>query len=201
MRKLIVVVFAVVAAVLSACGPSQSTGEPSTSPVSTPTASGSLTTQRIAVLAEQVFPRMAQTGYYGVCGLTGNVSACPYTDRLKARLTELRQTLARAQNPSDTREITAEIMGPDAGIAHVKLFQGRQTLDLWVVQRGQALLVDDEICAGRKDTSIYATFVACDAVASISVLTRVIDIEQRTFQVVVKHSPLKFVLALPHRSQ
>jgi hypothetical protein len=93
------------------------------------------------------------------------VSACPYTDRLKARLTDLRQTLIRAQNPSDTREITAEIMSPNVGIAHVKLFRGRQALDLWVVQQGQALLVDDEICAGRKETSIYATFVACGAAA------------------------------------
>src|ERR1700736_5483943 len=177
MRKLFIVLFAGLAAALSACGPSQSTGGPGTSPVSTPTATGSLTTQQIAALAEQVFPKVAQTGYYGVCGLDGNISTCPFTDRLKARLTELRQTLARAQNPSDTREITAEIMSPDAGIAHVKLFQGRQTLDLWLVQRGQALLVDDEICAGRKDTSIYATFVACDAVASTSVLARAIDIE------------------------
>jgi hypothetical protein len=56
-------------------------------------------------------------------------------------------------------------MGPDAGIAHVKLFGGRQTLDLWVVKQGQALLIDDEICAGRKETSIYAKFVACDAAA------------------------------------
>jgi len=36
-------------------------------------------------------------------------------------------------------------------------------LDLWLVRQGHALSVDDEICAGRKDTSIYATFVACDA--------------------------------------
>jgi len=166
MTKLIVVVFAVMAAALSACGPSQSTAGPANTPTTSPTASRSVTPQQIAALAEQVFPKMAQPGYYGVCGLDGNVNACPYTDRLKARLTALRQTLARAQNPSNTREITAEIMSPESGIAHVKLFQGRQMLDLWVVQRGQTLLVDDEICAGRKDTSIYATFVACDAGAA-----------------------------------
>jgi predicted small secreted protein len=168
MRKLIVVLFVVVAAVLSACGPSQSTGGPSQStgtPTSTPSPPGSVTTQQIAALAEQVFPKAARHPFYVVCGLDGNVSGCPYTDRLKARLTDLRQTLARAQNPSDTREITAEIMSPDAGIAHVKLFGGRQTLDLWVVKQGQALLIDDEICAGRKETSIYAKFVACDAAA------------------------------------
>lgn len=161
MRKLIIVLFAGVAAVMSACGPSQSTA----GPAATPSPSGSVTTQQIAALAEQVFPKLAQDGRYGVCGLDGNVSACPYTDRLKARLTELRQTLARAQNPSDTRVVTAEIMSPDAGIAHVKLFGGRQTVDLWVVQRNHALLVDDSVCAGRKETSIYATFVACGAAA------------------------------------
>jgi hypothetical protein len=53
-------------------------------------------------------------------------------------------------------------MSPDAGIAHVNLFGGRLRLDLWVVRRGEALLVDDEICAGRKDTSTYATFVPCE---------------------------------------
>jgi hypothetical protein len=121
-----------------------------------------MTKQEIVALAETVFPNEAQYGYYGVCGVDGNVSLCPYTDRLKARLTELRATLTRAQNPSLTREITAEILSPNAGIAHVRLFQGREQLDLWVVRRGDALLVDDEICAGRKDTSIYATFVPCE---------------------------------------
>jgi hypothetical protein len=161
MRKLIVVVFAAVAAALSACGSSPATG----GPPSTPAPSGSVTTQQIVALAEQVFPKATQEGRYGVCGIDGIVSACPYTDRLKARLAQLGQTLARAQNPSATREITAEIMSPDAGIAHVKLFQGRSTLDLWVVQRGQQLLVDDEVCSGRRETSIFAMFVTCNAAA------------------------------------
>lgn len=192
MRKLIVVVFAAVAAALAACGPSQSTGRPA----STSTPSGSVTTQQIAALAEQVFPKARQDGRYGVCGVDGNVTACPYTDRLKARLAQLGQTLARAQNPSATRDITAEIMSPDAGIAHVKLFQGRNTLDLWVVQRGQQLLVDDEVCAGRKDTSIYATFVACDSgvVGSTSLLTRTVALERDAFHLIAKYSPFKFVL-------
>ena len=159
MYKLILVGFAAVAVALSACGPSQSTGRPDT----TPAPSDSVATQQIAALAEQVFPKVGEQGAYAVCGADGNVSACPYTDRLKARLTELRQTLLRAQNLSTTREITAEMMSPVVGIAHVTLFQGRTKLDLWIVQRDGRLLVDDEICAGRKDTSIYATFVACDA--------------------------------------
>jgi hypothetical protein len=151
MRKLIVVVFAATAAALSACGPSAST-----------TTSDSVTKQQITALAEQVFPKVSEQPAYGVCGADLNFSACPYTDRLKARLTELRETLVRgAQNLSTTREINAEITGPDAGIAHVKLFQGRKALDLYVVRQGNVLLVDDDICAGRRDTSIYATFATC----------------------------------------
>jgi hypothetical protein len=158
MYKCIVVGVAAVAVALSACGPPQSTG----GPVTTSATSGWVTTEQIVALAETVFPKEAQYAYYGVCGGDANVSACPYTDRLKARLTELRGTLLRgAQNPSLTREVTAEIMSPNAGIAHVRLFQGRMTLDVWAVRRGEALLVDDETCAGRKDTSIYTAFVAC----------------------------------------
>jgi hypothetical protein len=34
-------------------------------------------------------------------------------------------------------------------------------MDLWAVRQGNTLLVDDEICAGRKETSIYGPFVTC----------------------------------------
>lgn len=163
MRKSVLVLFTAMAAALSACGSAQSTGGSAV----TSSQSGSLATTQIVTLAEQVFPKVSFGAYYGVCGEDGNVSACPYTDRLKARLTGLRGTLARAQNPSETREITAEITGPDAGIAHVKLFQGHASLDLRVVRRGGRLLVDDEICAGQQDTSVYAKFVPCDTAASL----------------------------------
>jgi hypothetical protein len=154
MRKLVVVAVAAATA-LSACGPSISTATSGT-----PT-SGSVTGQQIVALAEQVFPKVSEQPAYGVCGADSNFSACPYTDRLKARLTQQRETLLRAQNLSTTRGITGEVTSADAGIAHVKLFQGRQAVDLYLVRQGNALLVDDEICAGRKDTSIYATYVAC----------------------------------------
>ena len=158
MHKLIVVVAGLAAGVLSSCGANGLADRPPAS-----AASGSVTTQQITALAEQVFPKASDQPAYGVCGADLNFSACPYTDRLKARLTEQRETLLRAQNLSTTREITGEVTSADAGIAHVKLFQGRQAMDLYVVREGNTLLVDDEICAGRKDTSIYAKFVACDA--------------------------------------
>jgi hypothetical protein len=68
-------------------------------------------------LTELAFPKVSEQPVYGVCGADLNFSACPYSDRLKARLTELRETLVRgAQNLSTTRQMTAEIAGPDAGI-------------------------------------------------------------------------------------
>jgi hypothetical protein len=161
MRKLIVVVCAATAAALSACGQSASEG----GPASSTTPSASVTTQQITALAELVFPKSSEQPAYGVCGADLNFSACPYTDRLKARLTQQRETLLRSRNLSTTREITGEVTSADAGIAHVKLFQGRRAMDLYVVRQGNASLVDDEICAGRKDTSIYATFVTCDSSA------------------------------------
>ena len=160
MQKLIVVVVGLAATVLSACGSNGLADRPPAS-----TASSSVTTQQITALAEQVFPKSSEQPAYGVCGADLNFSGCPYTDRLKARLTQQRETLLRAQNLSTTREITGEVTSGDAGIAHVKLFQGRQAMDLTVVRQGNALLVDDETCAGRKDTSIYATFMTCDSSA------------------------------------
>ena len=95
------------------------------------------------------------------CGLDGNLTSCPYTDRLKARLTQTRETLGRAQNPSDSRTIRPKITGPDSGVAHVLMFDGRQAMDLIVVEEAGRVLVDDETCAGQPSTTIYGTPVAC----------------------------------------
>lgn len=160
MHKLIVVAVVLAAAVLSACASNGLADRPPASATSS-----SVTTQQITALAEQVFPKASEQPAYGVCGADLNFSACPYTNRLKARLTQRRETLLRAQNLSTTREITGEVTSADAGIAHVKLFQRRQAMDLYVVRQGNTLLVDDEICAGHRDTSIYATFVTCDSSA------------------------------------
>jgi hypothetical protein len=130
-------------------------------PTPSPAADGSLTTAQTTAVAEQTFPLIQPYGYYAVCGVDGDLSACPYTPRLKARLAELRATLSRAQNPSATRVVSAELTGPSTGLAHVSLFDGREQLDLSVVLQGGQVLVDDESCTGRADTSIYETLVAC----------------------------------------
>ncbi|HEX6548894.1 MAG TPA: hypothetical protein VF134_09150 [Candidatus Dormibacteraeota bacterium] len=129
------------------------------SPVHAGAPNGSITTAAVQAMAEQTFPLVPAYGYYGVCGLTGDVSGCPYTPRLKARLAELKATLCRCRNPAPTLQVTATVTGANTGVAHVKY--GSETFDLAAVRQNGQVLVDDETCAGRRSTSIYETLVAC----------------------------------------
>lgn len=144
-------------------GAPQPTGVAVQVTVPPPAADGSLTAAQVTAVAERTFPLIQPYGYYGVCGLAGDLAACPYSARLKSRLGELKETLMRSQNPSGTREVTVELTSGGAGIAHVKLFGGRQALDLTVVRQGPSgePLVDDEACSGRPGTSIYEPFAVC----------------------------------------
>ena len=148
------------AVLVAACGGTAGAGA-GTGGTPVPKTVDALTAAQVVTVAQQAFPLVKEYGYYGVCGLNGDTSACPYSDRLKSRLAELRDTLLRAQNPSQTLEVTAELTGPSTGVAHVTLFGGRQKLDLAVVSAGGRVLVDDEICAGRPGTSIYEPFTVC----------------------------------------
>lgn len=169
MRRFIVLALA--CAAITACGApahsGQATGKGGPAAVGTAVAApmpaaaadGSLTAAQVRVVAEQSFPLIQPYGYYAVCGLTGDTTACPYTPRLKARLAEQRVTLSRAQNPAPAREVAVELTGPATGIAHVKL--GTTALDLDVVLSDGQVLVDDESCMGRAGSSIYETIAAC----------------------------------------
>ena len=155
-----VVLFCSLIAVAVACS---STAKPIEStppaPPSTAASQAGITQAEMLAVGAQVYPK--QNGYYGVCGGDGNPESCPYSDRLKARLRETKQTLLRgAQNPSSTFAASADVLSPNAGTVHVVLFEGRMKFDLWITQQGDRLVVDDQICTGRKDTSIYATPVA-----------------------------------------
>jgi hypothetical protein len=157
--------FLLVASLLSAavaCGSPTSSAPPGSTP-SPVTTGAALTQADVVAVAQQVYPK--QDGYYGVCGNNGDPTNCPYSERLKARLTETKETLLRgAQNPSTTFAASAELLSPSTGIAHVALFQGRMNFDLWVTRQGDRLVVDDQICSGRKETSIYATpVVPCES--------------------------------------
>jgi hypothetical protein len=112
-------------------------------------------------IGEQVFPFQAEFGYYAVCGLDGNLSSCPYTERLRSRLTQAKATLCRCQNPSRTRVLSAD-MSDSGGMIYATLFDGRTTFALKVVREHGQLLVDDETCrGGAANTSIYETIAPC----------------------------------------
>ena len=130
---------------------------PSAPPAPVPGATAPpLTSADLQSLAAVTFPKVDKYGYYAVCGITGDLSSCPYSPRLKVRLTELRENLARAQNPSLSREITGEVTGSESGIAHVVL-GGSDRIDLTVIRSGNGFVVDDETCTGRPNTSIYSS--------------------------------------------
>jgi len=134
-----------------------------TAPPSTAASNPGITEAEVLAVAAQVYPK--QNGSYGVCGVDGNPESCPYSDRLKARLKETKQNLLRsAQNPTLTYAASAELLDPNTAIAHVVLFGGRMNFDLWITRQADRLVVDDQICSGRKETSIYATpVVACSS--------------------------------------
>lgn len=140
----------------SEASPTRGAGASSPTPVSTEP----VTVARLMEVGEQVFP-LAPSGVYGVCGAGGNVEACPFTERLKSRLTEARATLCRCQNPSTTRTMSAEV-ADFGGVLYVVLYEGSQTYMLTVVNRDGRLLVDDQTCHGQgPETSIYETLAPC----------------------------------------
>lgn len=151
-------------ALVLACGaPGPRSADPADSPPApaaalAPAPAASL--EAVVAVAEKVFPKVDALGYYVACGFDGNLAGCPYTERLKTRLTELGYPLGRSQNPFDTREIVAEVT-PSGAVAHVALDGGRLRLDLAMVSQDGRVLVDDETCAGRSGTSIYDPLVAC----------------------------------------
>ena len=155
MRKWIMAALILVPGILTACDAAPLAGSAN----SVGAGGSNITAQEIVAAAEQTFPKGDQS--YAVCGVDGNFSSCPFTDRLKARLADTRENLGRSQNPSDTRTVRPKVTGTDSGVAHVWLFDGRQAMDLSVVKQGGRVLVDDETCAGQPNTSIYGTFTAC----------------------------------------
>jgi hypothetical protein len=149
----------VVAAVmcLVGCGGSSPVTSPSSSP--SPSAAPSVAAADLVAVAKLTFPYDAQYKYYVVCGVNGDTSRCPYTDRLKARLAAIKGTLCRCQNPAQSLDVTGS---PTAtgGVAHV--VSGSEKFDLIIVRVSSSLLVDDEVCSGgAPSTSIYVSADPC----------------------------------------
>jgi hypothetical protein len=143
--------------ILAACGGPTASASPSASP------SPSVAPADLVAVAKATFPYVAQYNYYAVCGVTGDTSQCPFTDRLKTRLAAARITLCPCQNPASSLDVTATPT-QTGGIAHLVLGYGSAPikLDLVIVNAGGKLLVDDELCTGGgASTSIYVRTGGC----------------------------------------
>jgi hypothetical protein len=160
-RSFVVVAWVLMALAFAGCGDDD--GEPADTPAGSTATSpgGGVTVARLMEVGDQVFPYSAQGAVYGVCGASGDLTPCPYTERLKARLMEARATLCRCQNASQTRVMSAEVTN-FGGVIHVALFNGSVNFDLRVLDQNGRLLVEDQTCMGRgPESSIYQTLGLC----------------------------------------
>lgn len=152
---------------LSACGQAVGAAGGSAAPSATAVATPMPTRPSVADLTavgEQLFPLIAQYGYYAECinypehgaadVTRGNdYSACPLTDAMRARLQQTQAHLCPCeQNPSTTREITA-VPRPGGGLLTVKLYSGLITVELVVVSQSGRLLVSDEPAKGTFEST------------------------------------------------
>jgi uncharacterized protein YvpB len=120
------------------------------------------TVAALEAVGAQVFPKDPTHPYYvecvnlpekGVAPPSGNdYSACPLTDRLRARLVQKQTHLCPCElNPSTTREINAQPrLG--GGRLTVVLYQGHAQIELIVVSVAGKLLVDRQPAKGSFET-------------------------------------------------
>src|SRR6202521_1101254 len=116
----------------------------------------------LEAVGAQAFPKDPQHAYYvecvnlpenGVAPASGNdYSACPLTDRLRARLVQKQTHLCPCElNPSTTREINAQPR-PGGGRLTVVLYEGHAQIELIVVSVGGKLLINDQQAKGSFET-------------------------------------------------
>jgi uncharacterized protein YvpB len=120
------------------------------------------TVAALEAVGAQMFPRDPKHPYYVECvnlpenGLAppgGNdYSACPLTDRMRARLVEKQTHLCPCElNHSTTREINAKPR-PGGGRLTVVLYEGHAQIQLIVMSVGGKLLVDNQPAKGSFET-------------------------------------------------
>jgi len=120
------------------------------------------TVAALEAVGAQAFPKDPQHAYYvecvnlpenGVAPPSGNdYSACPLTDRLRARLVQKQTHLCPCElNPSTTREINAQPR-PGGGRLTVVLYQSHVQIELIVVSVAGKLLVDRQPAKGSFET-------------------------------------------------
>ena len=141
-------------------------------PIAVPSAlpvAPSVTAADLDAMARRIFPGPHPAG-------CGELTACPITDRLRARVEQLSHTppgqpgpvveFCRCQNGATSMGVISEVTGA-GGVAHVELYYGptvTSKIDLIIVRGSDSqLLLDDTQCTGRgPSTSIYApTLAAC----------------------------------------
>lgn len=138
--------------VLAACGELPAAGASPTSTAPVPSVAA------LEAVGGQVFPKDPQHAYYvecvnlpekGVAPASGNdYSACPLTDRMRARLVQKQTHLCPCEvNPSTTREINAQPR-PGGGRLNVLLYEGHAQIELIVVSVAGKLLVNDQPAKG-----------------------------------------------------
>jgi uncharacterized protein YvpB len=142
--------------VLAACGGLPAAGASPTSKAPVPSVAA------LEAVGGKVFPKDQQHAYYvecvnlpenGVAPASGNdYSACPLTDRMRARLVQRQTHLCPCEvNPSTTREINAQPR-PGGGRLNVILYEGHAQIELIVVSVGGKLLVNDQPAKGSFET-------------------------------------------------
>jgi uncharacterized protein YvpB len=120
------------------------------------------TVAALEAVGAQVFPKDPTHPYYvecvnvpekGVAPPGGNdYSACPLTDRMRARLVHKQTHLCPCElNPSTTREINAQPR-PGGGRLTVVLYEGHAQIELIVVSVAGNLLVDRQPAKGSFET-------------------------------------------------
>jgi uncharacterized protein YvpB len=132
-----------------ACGQAAPvTGQPSATPTLTPA-----TAQQLTDVGSQIFPYLPQFQYYTTCiNLKENgaeppgghdYSACPITDKLRARLATSNANFCPCdQNPSTSREIKVTPR-PGGGLIIALLYGGNVKVEMVAVNVGGKLLVND----------------------------------------------------------
>jgi hypothetical protein len=169
-----IVILVGIISVLNAC--SSSDAGSNTTPASftetgAPTATASLlppTEAEILSTVDLVMPFVRQYNYYASCdsGSPGLVDSCPITQRLRQRMSELRDipasVLCRCNNVSATRDIVAVTPLPGGGTAVLSIFSGTTKIEMVLTrdEKGR-ILVDDTRCVGDPSTSVYVYSGPC----------------------------------------
>jgi uncharacterized protein YvpB len=165
----------------------------------------------LEAVGAQVFPKDPQHPYYvecvnlpekGVAPPGGNdYSACPLTNRMRARLVQKQTHLCPCElNPSTTRAVKAQAR-PGGGRLTVVLYEGHAQIELIVVSVVGKLLVDKQPAKGSfetgADTAADAPTPTPTIFAPSAAGSRVLNVPwyQQAFELSCESASLRMALA------